>query len=102
MPKCSSTLFLRCLRQHRYRRRDALALLGGRFRVVLDNAAPSLTDEEVGEFLLDNYVLVHLDDDGDDKFCLLVFMLQKLLRCVRVVVGVAAVSSRSHRTAVVQ
>ena len=67
-----------------FRRRDALALVGSKFRVVLE-AGPSLTDEEVGQFLVDSYVLVHLGEGeaaGDDKFCLLVFMLQKLLRYV--------------------
>ena len=63
-----------------FKRRDALSLVGSRFRVALE-AAPSLSDEEVGEHLLENYILVHLDD-CDDKFCLLIFMLQKLLRYV--------------------
>eukprot|EP00750_Incisomonas_marina_P031205 INCI7771.1.p1 GENE.INCI7771.1~~INCI7771.1.p1 ORF type:complete len:993 (-),score=162.14 INCI7771.1:1988-4966(-) len=63
-----------------FKRSEALALVGSRFRVMLE-AAPSLSDEAVGEFLLNNFVLVHLDDN-DDKFCLLIFMLQKLLRYV--------------------
>jgi DNA-directed RNA polymerase I subunit RPA2 len=64
-----------------FTRREALALVGSRFRVALE-AAASLTDEAVGQFLLDQYILVHLDNDGDDKFCMLAFMLQKLFRYV--------------------
>jgi DNA-directed RNA polymerase I subunit RPA2 len=52
------------------------ALLGSRFRAVLD-MPESLTDEEAGQVLFDRYILVHLSTD-DDKFNFLVLMLRKL------------------------
>ena len=64
-----------------YQQEQALALVGSRFRIMIEGAHDTLSDEEVGRKLLKDYVLVHLDNN-DDKFEMLVFMLQKLLRFV--------------------
>jgi hypothetical protein len=56
----------------------ALAYLGARFRTVLD-IPDGLTDVEVGQTLLDRFVLVHIPREGArDKYNLLVLMLRKL------------------------
>lgn len=59
-------------------RESALAYLGGRFRMVLD-VPESWTDVQVGQALLDRYILVHLNpSETRDKFNLLLLMLRKL------------------------
>lgn len=67
---------------------DWLAYLGSRFRAVLVRALymqDEATDQEVGEALVKHFLFVHLDD-GQDKWNLLVAMLQKLYALVEGVI----------------
>jgi len=60
-------------------REAALAYLGARFRNVIPGVSESLSDEQMGQALLDNFVLVHIPRDrGREKFDLLLLMLRKL------------------------
>lgn len=61
-------------------REAALAYLGARFKTVLD-VPESFSDVQVGQNLLDRFVLVHLKPGaagGRDKYNLLILMLRKL------------------------
>ena len=61
---------------------QALAYLGEHFRLQLD-ADPWETNEQVGERLLAEHIFVHIPcDNKEDKFNLLVFMMQKLYALV--------------------
>ncbi|SCW00019.1 LAFE_0B07668g1_1 [Lachancea fermentati] len=62
-------------------RRLVLQYLGDKFRVVFQ-ASPDMTDYEVGEEVLRRIVLVHLGDNDDDKFKMLLFMIRKLYSLV--------------------
>ncbi|SCU80684.1 LAMI_0B03378g1_1 [Lachancea mirantina] len=62
-------------------RRQVLQYLGDKFRIVFQ-AAPDMTDYEVGEEVLNRIVLVHLGDEQDDKFRMLLFMVRKLYSLV--------------------
>src|ERR1700694_5896900 len=57
---------------HLYTRRETLAYLGDKFRVVLDEAE-DLTDEQVGEIFLQRIILVHIESNAD-KFRLLMYL----------------------------
>lgn len=59
---------------------EALAYLGGKFRVVFGAAADE-SDVEVGREVLNRVVLCHLDDPAD-KFRMLLFMIRKLYALV--------------------
>ena len=61
-------------------RADALRFLGGHFRAVLDVPDDRL-DAEVGQELIDRVVFVHLETN-EERYHLLVFMVQKLLALV--------------------
>ncbi|KAJ3116756.1 hypothetical protein HK100_000981 [Physocladia obscura] len=61
-------------------RDECRAYLGSKFHVMMDSA-DDLTDVEAGSEFLKNVVLVHLTKD-EDKFNLLVFMIQKLYSLV--------------------
>lgn len=56
--------------------------LGHYFRHNFYECPPWYTDEEICDFLLDRNVLIHLDGN-EDKFNLMVFMIQKLYQCVQ-------------------
>lgn len=59
-------------------RESVLAYLGGRFRMVLD-VPETWTDVQVGQELLDRFILVHLrPTEARDKFNMLLLMLRKL------------------------
>lgn len=58
----------------------ALAYLGSHFRATLE-ASPDENDVAVGERFLENFMLIHLQHNGD-KFSLLVLMMNKLLALV--------------------
>ena len=61
---------------------QALAYLGEHFRLQLE-ADPWETNEQVGERLLAEHIFVHIPcDNKEDKFNLLVFMMQKLYALV--------------------
>ncbi|CAE1267736.1 DNA-directed RNA polymerase I subunit rpa2,DNA-directed RNA polymerase I subunit RPA2,Probable DNA-directed RNA polymerase I subunit RPA2,DNA-directed RNA polymerase I subunit RPA135 [Acanthosepion pharaonis] len=60
---------------------DVLHYLGKTFRVKL-NYAEWYSDEEIGKFLLRDYILIHMSDNLD-KFNLLVYMIQKLYAFVQ-------------------
>ena len=61
---------------------QALAYLGEHFRLQLE-ADPWETNERVGERLLAEHIFVHIPPDNkEDKFNLLVFMMQKLYALV--------------------
>lgn len=62
-------------------RRQVLQYLGDKFRVVFQ-ASPDMTDYQVGEEVLRRIVLVHLGEDGKDKFHMLLFMIRKLYSLV--------------------
>ncbi|SCU81962.1 LAFA_0C08218g1_1 [Lachancea sp. 'fantastica'] len=64
-----------------HNRRQALQYLGDKFRIVLQ-AAPDATDFQVGEELLKRIVLVHLDENNEDKARMLLFMIRKLYSLV--------------------
>ncbi|KAH8922454.1 beta and beta-prime subunits of DNA dependent RNA-polymerase [Atractiella rhizophila] len=55
---------------------QCLHFLGGKFRTVL-NVPEDWSDEKVGDFLLNQVLLVHLSD-WTDKFRLLILMIRKL------------------------
>ncbi|KAK9824626.1 hypothetical protein WJX72_011831 [[Myrmecia] bisecta] len=61
-------------------RAQCIEWLGSHFRVVLDRP-PRHTDYQVGEYLLANYVFIHLEQPGD-KLGLLIAMLHKLYALV--------------------
>jgi DNA-directed RNA polymerase I subunit RPA2 len=55
---------------------QALTYLGSKFRVTL-KLPPTLSDAEVGEILIKEHILVHLDS-FEDKFNFMLLMLDKL------------------------
>jgi DNA-directed RNA polymerase I subunit RPA2 len=55
---------------------QALAYLGGKFRSVL-KLPENLSDAEVGEILIKDFIFVHLES-FEDKFNLMILMLEKL------------------------
>jgi DNA-directed RNA polymerase I subunit RPA2 len=55
-----------------------LAYLGARFRILLD-LPERVSDVDAGKVLLERYIMVHLQDDGE-KFALLIEMISKLYR----------------------
>ncbi|KAJ3113709.1 hypothetical protein HDU96_003038 [Phlyctochytrium bullatum] len=61
-------------------RKECLAYIGSKFHVMLDSPE-DMTEEEVGREFLDQIVLVHLQN-SNDKFDLLIFMIQKLYSLV--------------------
>lgn len=56
--------------------------LGHYFRHNFFECPPWYTDEEICDFLLNHCVLIHLKSN-EDKFNLMVFMIQKLFQCVQ-------------------
>lgn len=64
-----------------FTRHDCLQFLGNRFRPVMGLEDKQQHAAVVGEQVLNDYILVHLDNPLD-KFNLLVFMLQKLFALV--------------------
>ena len=61
---------------------ECLEYLGSRFRTRIQNCPVHATDEELGEHILRNHVLVHAVNSGD-KFSFLIHMLQKLYSLVK-------------------
>ncbi|KAJ3330285.1 hypothetical protein HDU76_006036 [Blyttiomyces sp. JEL0837] len=61
-------------------KRQCLSYVGSKFYVMLDSPE-NATEEEVGIEFLKRIILVHLDKD-EDKFDLLIFMMQKLYALV--------------------
>ncbi|KAF5097595.1 hypothetical protein D0Z00_002353 [Geotrichum galactomycetum] len=64
-----------------YSKKETLAYLGDKFRVVL-GAPADKSDIEVGKELLQRIVLVHLGDDNEAKFRMILFMIRKLYSLV--------------------
>ena len=64
-----------------YSQNQCLAYIGSRFRTVLDGAQDDMTDVEVGMFLLERLILVHVPD-FQDKFQTLCLMIEKLYAVV--------------------
>ena len=58
-------------------RNQYLKYLGDNFRHNI-GAPDHFNNLQSGQFLLDNFILVHLDNNNNDKFNLFIFMLQKL------------------------
>ncbi|CUM64158.1 uncharacterized protein PRCAT00001750001 [Priceomyces carsonii] len=74
-------LLLRTYKKYNlYSRKETLAYLGDKFRVVF-GATPDVSDIEVGEEFLRKIVLVHLGKNSD-KFRMLLFMIRKLYSLV--------------------
>jgi DNA-directed RNA polymerase I subunit RPA2 len=61
--------------------------LGSRFRAVLDGISHSLSDIEVGRFLIERLLLVHVKN-FKDKFNTLCLMIEKLYGIVSEECGV--------------
>ncbi|PVU99155.1 hypothetical protein BB559_000950 [Furculomyces boomerangus] len=59
---------------------ECLAFLGSKFRVVM-GLPEDLTDEEVGKYLIEKVVMVHLGN-WRDKFNMIIFMIRKLYALV--------------------
>ena len=55
--------------------------MGSRFRQALDGVTASMSDVEVGRFLIESLILVHLPN-FEDKFQSLCFMIEKLYAVV--------------------
>lgn len=55
--------------------------MGSRFRTVLDGVQQGMSDVEVGRFLLESLILVHLPN-FNDKFQTLCLMIEKLYSAV--------------------
>lgn len=60
---------------------QCLAYIGSRFRTVLDGVQRDMTDVEVGRFLIERLILVHVPN-FKDKFQTLCFMIEKLYAAV--------------------
>ena len=56
---------------------QCLAYMGSRFRTVLDGVLQDMSDVEVGQFLIERHILVHLPS-FEDKFQTLCLMIEKL------------------------
>ena len=56
---------------------QCLAYMGSRFRTVLDGVQQDMTDVEVGRFLIERLILVHVPN-FEDKFQTLCLMIDKL------------------------
>lgn len=56
---------------------DALSYIGHRFRLVLD-PGDDISDKEIGQLILDRYIFIHLNNNNNAKFELLLLMLHKL------------------------
>ena len=55
--------------------------MGSRFRTVLDGVTADMSDVEVGRFLIESLILVHLPN-FEDKFQSLCLMIEKLYAVV--------------------
>lgn len=64
-----------------YSQQETLAYLGDKFRVVF-GSPPDVTDVEVGREVLRKIILVHLGEDNEAKFRMLLFMIRKLYSLV--------------------
>ena len=60
---------------------QCLAYIGSRFRAVLEGVQQDMSDVEVGRFLIERLILVHLPDNFD-KFQTLCLMIEKLYAVV--------------------
>ena len=60
---------------------QCLAYIGSRFRTVLEGAQDDMSDIELGRFLLERLILVHVPD-FQDKFYTLCVMIEKLYAVV--------------------
>ena len=60
-----------------FTKKDVLQYIGKHFRVRASRTPDWFTDEQVGQFLLDQCVLTHLKT-GSDKFNLLAYMIQRV------------------------
>lgn len=61
--------------------KDALAYLGDKFRVVF-RIPKDMSDVDAGKHVLDKIILVHLQNDNDAKFRMILFMIRKLYSLV--------------------
>lgn len=74
-------LLLKTFKQYNlYTKKETLAYLGNKFRVVF-GSTPDVSDIEVGEEVIRRIVLVHLPNN-EDKFRMLLFMIRKLYSLV--------------------
>lgn len=64
-----------------YSQNQCLGYIGSRFRMVLDGVQQDMTDIEVGRFLIERLILVHVPD-FTDKFQTMCLMLEKLYAVV--------------------
>ena len=64
-----------------YSQNQCLAYIGSRFRTVLDGVQVDMSDVEVGRFLIERLILVHLPA-FEDKFQTLCLMIEKLYAAV--------------------
>ena len=64
-----------------YSQDQCLAYMGARFRPVLDGVQHDMTDVEVGRFLIESLILVHIPG-MEDKFQMLCLMIEKLYAVV--------------------
>jgi DNA-directed RNA polymerase I subunit RPA2 len=64
-----------------YSQNQCLAYIGSRFRTVLDGVLQDMSDVEVGRFLIERLILVHVPD-FNDKFQTLILMIEKLYAVV--------------------
>jgi len=64
-----------------YCQNQCLAYIGSRFRAVLDGVMHDMTDIDVGNFLIERLILVHLPSFSD-KFQTLCLMIEKLYAVV--------------------
>ena len=64
-----------------YSQNQCLAYIGSRFRAVLEGVQHDMSDVEVGRFLIERLILVHLPDFFD-KFQTMCLMIEKLYAVV--------------------
>ena len=60
---------------------QCLAYIGSRFRTVLNGAQDDMSDIEVGRFLIERLILVHVPD-FKDKYQTMCVMIEKLYAVV--------------------
>lgn len=79
---CIETMLRQVHEENLHTHEECKRYIGRIFRSRFFGIHEWITDEELCDFLLEQCILIHLDENID-KFNMMVFMVQKLFQCVQ-------------------